>query len=1140
MKKRSQNSRHISGVFSRILLALALILPGFGSLWSQNITRIEYFFDTDPGFGAGTEIPVLTPSPDVNNINHTLSLGSIPDGFHKLFIRAKDENGRWSHAKDKAILKQTVNFSTVPITYAEYFFDTDPGRGSGTPIVLPNPSILIDTLTLGIDISGLQDGFHQLFVRVKDKNKRWSHSPKRTFLKQTIILPVTFVAAAEYFIDTDPGFGLGTPIAITADSLIETDVNIDITSVPSGFHKLFVRVKDNHGRWSHICKRSFLNEHIVLNTPNVQRLEYFIDQDPGFGMGYPIPVTPSQNLTSVNHTIGLSALNNGFHKLFVRAQDADGHWSITQIRSFLKQQMQITDSKLTKAEYFVDTDPGFGMGTPVDISPDTTDADASFMVDLNALNDGFHKLFVRACNEHGKWSHVKFQAFYKKTPVTDSLYNLVYAEYFYDTDPGLGNGHVIPVNPAQNLPFTAFQLDLTGVEFGQHFLFVRTRDAEGIWSLTTRDTIFYYLDSLPTAVLNGPAGVCENALAEFEVNLTGTAPWTLIINNGFEIDTVYNIMASPYIFTVQPDGPGTKTAQVLKVQDVYYTGLYTGIPIEYIVHPLPLAAGPVMGQTDICRGSTSVHYQVYGIAYATDYEWTFPQGCTYGFYYSWGHANVWVNFPEGAQSGTISVRGKNACGYGASSEIYVTIHELPVVNAGPDLAIPYGDTAQLNAQVSGGEPPYTYYWSPWYYLDNYSIINPKAGPPADITYTVYATDNYGCQGSDDVKIDVGPPPGSTINGVITYDNAVASPMSNVVVYLKQGSTVVDQTLTNYYGNYSFGGVQPGTYTITATTQKAWGGANATDAMQILKHFTQLTQLQALRLLVADLNVDEAVNSIDALLIANRFVGNINSFVTGDWAIESTTLDVAPFSVYQADLKAICYGDVDGSYYPGARIEPGVEMIREGSLELTSGIVSLPVTCVQDVSSPAVSLVLQLSSDVRVYDIRMSSPTGNMQWLQKGNEVRIAWYSSDAITLTAGDVLFVMDVDGSNAGNLAIEALEGTEVAGINAMALSGLKLSYPAFMTPQTLLELGNNYPNPFTESTLIPYTIPGDGMVRIQLFDALGRLIAEPVHQAVKAGQYLLELDGKALKPGIYQYTLIYQHAEAIQTLSKKMILNE
>jgi hypothetical protein len=75
------------------------------------------------------------------------------------------------------------------------------------------------------------------------------------------------------------------------------------------------------------------------------------------------------------------------------------------------------------------------------------------------------------------------------------------------------------------------------------------------------------------------------------VTLTGTGPWTIAFNNGFRVDTITNITVTPHFIPIVPDSSGFFTAQVLMVQDVYYTGLYTGIPIEYQVFPLPVAAG---------------------------------------------------------------------------------------------------------------------------------------------------------------------------------------------------------------------------------------------------------------------------------------------------------------------------------------------------------------------------------------------------------------------------------------------------------------------------------------------------------------------------------------------------------------------
>ena len=60
----------------------------------QNITQVEYFVDSDPGFGNGTSIGISAGT-DLNP-SITADLSSLSDGFHVLYVRAKDTEGDWS------------------------------------------------------------------------------------------------------------------------------------------------------------------------------------------------------------------------------------------------------------------------------------------------------------------------------------------------------------------------------------------------------------------------------------------------------------------------------------------------------------------------------------------------------------------------------------------------------------------------------------------------------------------------------------------------------------------------------------------------------------------------------------------------------------------------------------------------------------------------------------------------------------------------------------------------------------------------------------------------------------------------------------------------------------------------------------
>ncbi len=80
---------------------------------------------------------------------------------------------------------------------------------------------------------------------------------------------------------------------------------------------------------------------------------------------------------------------------------------------------------------------------------------------------------------------------------------------------------------------------------------------------------------------------------------------------------------------------------------------------------------------------------------------------------------------------------------------------------------------------------------------------------------------------------------------------------------------------------------------------------------------------------------------------------------------------------------------------------------------------------------------------------------------------------------------------------------------------------------------LGQNYPNPFSETTTIAYQIGEDNMVSLLLYNALGKEIGVLMKEFKPKGKYSLEINALNLSPGIYYYRLILGNT-IIQT--KKM----
>jgi hypothetical protein len=64
-------------------------------------------------------------------------------------------------------------------------------------------------------------------------------------------------------------------------------------------------------------------------------------------------------------------------------------------------------------------------------------------------------------------------------------------------------------------------------------------------------------------------------------------------------------------------------------------------------------------------------------------------------------------------------------------------------------------------------------------------------------------------------------------------------------------------------------------------------------------------------------------------------------------------------------------------------------------------------------------------------------------------------------------------------------------------------------------------YPNPFNPTTTIEYSIPSDGFVKINIYNAIGEEVRTIVNEFKKAGGHKIIFDGSYLTSGIYFYRI-------------------
>lgn len=249
-----------------VLFLLLLWCPSLSH--AQDIVKMEYWVDNDPGFGAATNISGFTAASNITAYSFSLPANTAP-GLHTIGVRSRDARNVWSHTRIFPVLV-SASPNKASITKIEYFVDVDPGIDVSTPVTTafdPQPDVANFVFPLS---SGLSQGIHTIGIRSKNADNVWS---------MTNYFPV-YVAdsshgvmtSLEYFWDADPGVGNATdtifdlPVADLSTNIRFIRVPLDIGL---GSHTLFIRSKESRNRWSHT---NYAHNIQVTGTVDVQEL----------------------------------------------------------------------------------------------------------------------------------------------------------------------------------------------------------------------------------------------------------------------------------------------------------------------------------------------------------------------------------------------------------------------------------------------------------------------------------------------------------------------------------------------------------------------------------------------------------------------------------------------------------------------------------------------------------------------------------------------------------------------------------------------------------------------------------------------------------------------------------------------------
>jgi|GEM_PF-2720451 len=503
------------------------------------------------------------------------------------------------------------------VVQGEYFINTDPGEGNGTPVT--GTYNLVDVLVNLTNLT-LPPG-SAVYLRFMSQNGKWSFP--RSFKRENY-LPGTNsnLNYCEYFINSDPGRGNGIEVPVIGGNITISDLN-----VPGG-STIYFRTRDSYNRWSQPNGIRWTGAFNIQGA-SLQNGEYFINSDPGKGNGTPLIFTSGvANITNLNLPVG--------SVVYVRVKDNYNRWS-KPLGYKRPAVIPTSGSSLQAVEYFVNTDPGQGDGIPLTISAGA--------VNINGLV--LHKndvLYVRAKDSYNRWGPPRAWK-YKFKDFQQAAYKVKLESNGSTTMP-------LPMQlnapPDSTCGWQGIKNSLAW--HANDTVLVRFQDMDGFYTSWKRGVI---ADAGPDDT------ICEGGYA----TLTAHGGTSYLWNNGMTGPT---IQISPPVTTkywvLVSDGAGGSSVDTAKV----------------IVNPLPSQAGIIAGAADVCAGTTQTVYTVLVIQNAVSYHWILPAGCNG----TSSTNSIQVTYPVGSSSGNILVNGINSCGVGSASSKPVEVQTAPPGPAG--------------------------------------------------------------------------------------------------------------------------------------------------------------------------------------------------------------------------------------------------------------------------------------------------------------------------------------------------------------------------------------------------------------------------------------------------------------------------
>lgn len=355
--------------------------------------------------------------------------------------------------------------------------------------------------------------------------------------------------------------------------------------------------------------------------------------------------------------------------------------------------------QITSGEWFWDTDPGTGNATPISAADGNFDEAIEQLMESssNIPSNGTHTFNLRVQDDNGGWSPL-FTTVVETWEALSAMQEaeVVMAEFFWDSDPGAGNGNpmlALDGNFDEAVEAITASSATIPASIGPHVLYVRAKEDEGNWGPTFATVVDVWANLNTTR-----SSFVKSAEYYFDTD-PGEGNATPIIAQDGNFDQTLEAIIGGAI--PAPVSIGVHTLYIRPMDEEDNWGPSFGIVVNMdTALGAPPFATAMVGPEDICQPDLSDTYTYTATQHTgTAFEWEVNGGTiTSGA----GTEEVEVTW-DGSAPYTIKVIECDVTEVCDSVEITINVLQPVVFNTSMEICD--GDSAFLQGawQLAGGQ-----------------------------------------------------------------------------------------------------------------------------------------------------------------------------------------------------------------------------------------------------------------------------------------------------------------------------------------------------------------------------------------------------------------------------------------------------